>query len=773
MRSRKGKAIGYKKERVVLSDILPYEVPPYFSNRHFYDFITSKKVYIANDELRFQKDASETTEKIIRLLFGLDRSKNKYSNSDYDYYKIKDSNLITIPYCFRIAHKDKDYRELTVIHPINQLHLVQFYDKYKSNIKNETNKSQFSLRKPNKVASLKYFKDKTHSTNLCSNEDLEIIESSNREYTSLKTFFSYQSCSNIFEFYESYEYQRAEKRFDKLVKFDIARCFDSIYTHSITWALLNKEIVKDQLNPSRKTTFGHKFDELMQKMNYNETNGIVIGPEFSRIFAEIILQRVDKEVEKSLYQSNKEFVEKSNEVEDALLQLRKNNQVDLKDIEKALLRLKTKNKRDASFKYKTDYDIYRYVDDYFVFFNDDNIKDEILKKFKIELQKFNLYLNESKTEIFSKPIITNITIAKEEIRRLVEHSLIFRIDKDKVSKLLGIKYYSAKDIITNYKLILANTETSYKDLQNYFLVIIFNKVQEMVKQIGREQKKMLKIYKDSSNIEDSEFEDQEKIVKTYFRNIFDNFYEIIELSFFIYTVLPRVSYSIKLCHILHRIIDFVKNQEKTKQKLLLNKGLDKDAIKYIAFDFDMKHSLYKKIYDGILIVFTKNKILKYTQIETLYILPIVNELGTHYSFSEETLIDHFRIDECNGENLSYFTIISLLNHIENKVEYRNIRRTLNKIIRKKISNYDSSKAEDVLLLADILTCPYLEDKKEDLDNFRLKILNKICFFEEGIDHVKQKEILKELNKQLINVFCDWRNKNYGIELNTKRGHSVY
>ena len=39
----------------------------------------------------------------------------------------------------------------------------------------------------------------------------------------------------------------------------------------------------------------------MQRLNYNETNGIVIGPEFSRIFAEIILQRVDKEVEKALY----------------------------------------------------------------------------------------------------------------------------------------------------------------------------------------------------------------------------------------------------------------------------------------------------------------------------------------------------------------------------------------------------------------------------------------------------------------------------------------
>lgn len=771
MRSSKGKAIGYKKERVVLSDILPYEVPPYFSNRYFYNFITSKKVSIVDDELRFKKDTTNTTEKIIRLLCGFDKSKPKYSTNEYDYYKLKDSNLITIPFNFRIAHKDTDYRELTVIHPINQLHLVQFYDKYNSNIKNVTNRSQFSLRKPNKVASLKYFKDKTHSTKHSSNEDLEIIESSNKEYTSLKTFFSYQTCSNIFEFYESYEYQRAEKRFDKLVKFDISRCFDSIYTHSITWALLNKEIVKERLD--KKTTFGHKFDELMQRMNHNETSGIVIGPEFSRIFAEIILQRVDKEVEKALYQTNKNSAEKTKDIEAALLQLNTEDELDIKDLEKALSRLKTENQRNAGFKYKTDYDIYRYVDDYFVFFNDDKVKNEILKLFKIELQKYNLYFNESKTELFSKPIITNITIAKEEIRRLVEHSLIFKLEKDEIREQLGIKYYTAKDIITNYKLILANTKTSYKDLQNYFLVIIFNKVRKMVTQIGKEQKKLLKIYKDLSKIEKEELEYQEKIVKTYSRNLFDNFIEIIELSFFIYTVLPRVSYSIKLCHILHRIIDFIKNQEKSKQKLLLNEDLDEEALKYVAFDFDQKHSLFKKIYDGILLVFTKNKTLKYAQIETLYILPIVNELGAHYSFSEETLFEHFRVDENEGKDLNYFTIISLLNHIENKVEYRKLRSTLNKIARNKISNYNASKAEDVYLLVDLLVCPYVADKEEDLEDFRLKILNKIGFFDDGIDKIKKKEILKLINKQLRNVFCDWRNKNYGIELNTKRGHSVY
>ncbi len=72
-----------------------------------------------------------------------------------------------------------------------------------------------------------------------------------------------------------------------------------------------------------------------------------------------------------------------------------------------------------------------------------------------------------------------------------------------------------------------------------------------------------------------------------------------------------------------------------------------------------------------------------------------------------------------------------------------------------------------------MTCPYIADKKEDLEDFRLKLLNKIGFFEDGMDKLKKKEILEHINKQLVNVYCDWKNKNYGIELNTKRGHSVY
>src|SRR5699024_6634811 len=200
--------------------------------------------------------------------------------------------------------------------------------------------------------------------------------------------------SNIFKFYESYEYQRAEKRFGSLLTFDVSRCFDSIYTHTLPWALNNKKIIKDNINRIGKL-FGNQFDVIMQKMNYNETNGIVIGPEFSRIFAELILQRIDKNIEKEL--------------------------------------------KGLGFKYKVDYDIYRYVDDFFVFFKKETDKNEIFKVCQKHLQKYNLFLNEKKTDTFSKPIITNISVAKEELRKLIEISTIFYFYDESIKKQMGLR----------------------------------------------------------------------------------------------------------------------------------------------------------------------------------------------------------------------------------------------------------------------------------------------------------------------------------------------
>src|SRR5690606_1082140 len=115
----------------------------------------------------------------------------------------------------------------------------------------------------------------------------------------IASHFSYYKYSNVYRFYESKHYHRAERKFNPLIKKDISKCFDSIYTHTIAWASHTKPSIKDKLNSSNYVLTS-VFDTVQRSLNYNETNGIIIGPEFSRISAELILQDVDVSLERAL-----------------------------------------------------------------------------------------------------------------------------------------------------------------------------------------------------------------------------------------------------------------------------------------------------------------------------------------------------------------------------------------------------------------------------------------------------------------------------------------
>ena len=104
---RKKVFINYSKERVVLSDILPYETPLIFSNRYFYQYLRRKEIV----DKKKKADDNKACAVIQNILFSTD--------------------LKTQPFRFNICHKENDFRELNIIHPHNQLKLVDFYDKYK------------------------------------------------------------------------------------------------------------------------------------------------------------------------------------------------------------------------------------------------------------------------------------------------------------------------------------------------------------------------------------------------------------------------------------------------------------------------------------------------------------------------------------------------------------------------------------------------------------------------------------------------------------------
>lgn len=699
--------ITYSKERVVLSDVLPYETPVTFSNRYYYKYLLKSLKSKTNP--KYKSNYNKAQSEIESILFGV-KGKTK-------------------PFNFKITHNQNDFRELCIIHPFNQRKMVDFYEEYKNIILYYSSLSPFSIRKPFKVANFIFYNDILHKKNEDNGLQHSQIEQDDSEYENLKSFFSYRKYSNIHKFYESYQFHRSEKKYNKLLKIDVTKCFDSIYTHTITWALLNKNIVKTNIESS-VSTFGGEFDRLMQDLNANETNGIIIGPEFSRIFAELLLQQIDI----NIYE-----------------------------------RLKSSDVNEEKLIHKVDYEIFRYVDDYFVFYNEENQKERILESFKLSLKEYKMYLNDKKSIQYSKPIITEISIAKQKINDLFNNHLIL---KEKEKEVLvedeepnSILYFSSNNVITRFKSIIKESGVEYKDIMNYTLAVLDNKTNKFIKK-----------YK--SLEEDISIKNQREFEK--------GFLEIIDVTFFLYSVSPKVNSTIKVCLILDKIIRFLK-KNKTNE--------------YIEpFSPNNKHNVFKKISDEINLILSKNKSKKETQIETLYLLIALSQLGREYRLNLNVLCSYFNATHKKDNSikfnthLNYFSITVLLFYIKDIEIYTPILDELKKMILEKFNDGKiygwKDDAELVLLFFDILSCPYLNDKvrehfKNKVKSARERKSKRLNSYikelkDEKYKYKRQLLSLVNINDNQITLieqerfwFTKWTEFDFGLELQAKRSQEVY
>ncbi len=91
-----------------------------------------------------------------------------------------------------------------------------------------------------------------------------------------------------------------------LLKADILRFFPSIYTHSIPWALMGKSSAKAAMGPPNilRGTWQDDADMLSRSINNNQTIGIPVGPDTSRVLAEVILSHIDISLSKKFRRLN-------------------------------------------------------------------------------------------------------------------------------------------------------------------------------------------------------------------------------------------------------------------------------------------------------------------------------------------------------------------------------------------------------------------------------------------------------------------------------------
>lgn len=739
---RKKIRLKYKKERVLFSDVLPYELPIIFSNRCFYRLLVSNGIHTDGGKLCWKDDTPDGVRLLLKLFFG---GQNIIGNS----IVIKKNDDRKIPYTYSILHKPNKSRQLSIIHPLNQIEVVEFYEKYKDLILYYCSRSNFSMRYPNSVASYFYYRDRLHSTLLGKKSDP--VEMFFSEYENLRTYFSYKNYTNVYKFYEGYDYQRAEKKFSHLVKFDVQACFDSIYTHSIGWAVNGGAVLYKDTFEGADKSFGEKWDILMEQMNYGETNGIVIGPEFSRIFAEVILQQIDTRVEARL--------------------------------------------QNDGYRCKVDYDCYRYVDDYFFFYNDEVVRKKALGYFEEQLKTFKMSLSSEKTESLDRPFITDISRAKIRIDELIKESICLGVldeqckdvvelgedanaedmdgeetesirttySIDDVRRELDKKYtsyLSATRFNAAYKTILKDCGIDSKNVLNYTLSRISIRLVALLKRHNKAMRMMCYALIDPKMAVLREEcaahkKDIEKKLSLYLQNV-------IECVFFLYASNKRINSTLKVMQILNTCIEYLTNDYREKGHVVKR------------FSDGCRDIVLKKIQDEIATVFKAGKIDEKCQLETLYLLIVSGSMNRKYHLTSAELCKYLGIERepLTGEikleslvKLHTLSTLILIYYCKNNTSMLELKKAVVAAAIQRMRSLPLSRvrrsAEYAILASDMMTCPYI--RRSDKEKIGQTI---------GLSRLECDKLIQYFggNKYL---FTRWTGVNLTKELNAKISQEVY
>lgn len=309
----------------ILTDTLPVEVSELFSFSQFYSFLLNKEQ---------QRTLKEITEVI----------KHKKALSSEIMFK---NNWSSKPLKYKILKGTNTYREMSILNPFSALNLFFFMECYQKDILDFFDKEHcFSIRYHKKNTDL-YYKNKNGKALEYFQTQVRNIEKGVIQQTG--NYFRVAPFESINAFTGSRIWRLCNFKYNLYAKMDYKSCFDSIYTHAYSW------IIERNVIDAKNAHNSHLFvtiDRILQNINGRSSNGIVVGPEFSRMIAELILQQIDKEVKLSLSGEN--------------------------------------------IKYKKDYIVFRYVDDIFIFANEQSTLDLVINKFKQCGERYLLHLNELK-----------------------------------------------------------------------------------------------------------------------------------------------------------------------------------------------------------------------------------------------------------------------------------------------------------------------------------------------------------------------------------------
>ena len=393
----------------ILTDCSPEELSDIFSYVDFYNYLCSKS-------------NSNRVDEIFNLMQG------KRSN----YKNVVDEEWASKPLEFYISKKDGTLREISLLQPIALLNIYYYIRNYQYSILRELSNPVFSIRYHVRNNQLFYKGNK---------KDLfmyagPIMKRSNykRIVEQSGDFFNIIKYKNIYEFGNSETWERQCIKYNCLYKIDYKNCFPSIYTHSFNWITTSN--VSDSKDLGNMPNLYSELDRTLQNINGRITNGIVVGPEFSRMSAELLLQRIDTNVVNRL--------------------------------------------KDKGIINNIDYSAFRYVDDIYIFGKTNEICEEVLSAFALEANNYKMFINENKVEKNENPIsFSNYRLELNQLIDLIDSLFTKKndiaSDGNPITFYLSLTYDKMIRVRETFDSLIRDNKEKGRIFSSYFLSTILNK----------------------------------------------------------------------------------------------------------------------------------------------------------------------------------------------------------------------------------------------------------------------------------------------------------
>lgn len=702
--------------RVVLTEVLPYERPLFFGNKYFAHIMKYYDVTIKDDMLIPQKHQDDVG---LSQFLGL-LSKAGKDCINYNYLISKDGNV--------------DGRLLTVMHPYHQIKTALFYEKYADLMIHFCGKSRFSIRYPWRVASVLKYKSLYHKVISDDAESGTISQSA-------KSYFVYRKYSNISKFYDDYQFLNIERNFEHLLKVDIEKCFDTINPEYLSSLIYDFAIQQD--GETYKNDFISDFVTLHEEIRKglpgseeSEAKGIIIGPEVSRIFAEIFLQHIDFLVERKLKDKHELICPK-------------------------------------------DYRIFRYVDDSFIAAMSIETIRTIMTVINETLAEVGMNVKESKKVLYrERPFIDGISLIKSRLKDLVDKTFENRLSTFKGFKKVqeGIydapTYHSFKSFIMELRIIVAETRlndgdncnvennksdniitcnpdnpnSAYKDVTSFVLGMMMRRMLVLLKEFND-------LYRNYSEGDyKNHITEKGKEIKEDYEQKFTVFCEqLIESLFFILSSDLRMATSISVV----KFVDII-------QRFLRGDYIFTGNIKSAKFPSYVISDIDEVISSETLKILRHKRFPdKSGAMEVLNLLELQHLMYPRNKIGEEPIILFLENNPTAGI-LHFFTAFQLIHFAQGKKRYGKLNEKIKPWLTKMFQKFrDSGGAdtESLLTVLEILALPEHFGLREDI--------------KASLDDVIDIDSVQQFMQSTGNMFIRWNGYKVYEEIAQRKGQNVY